>query len=246
MPLITLNILQGQETPYPAADINIVIDVIRAFTVSHIAFSRGVQEIFLVNTVAEAFALRAQVPGILLAGEIDALPIAGFDLDNSPHTMAQADVGGKSLVQKTSNGVKATLLALNAKTVMVTGLSNARTSALHARRLAQEMAAKPGQAARHCTINVIASHPEYDDDVAVADYIRGIILCSHDVSLAQAQHRIQTSRPALKFLDPAQPVFKAEDIPFCLQEAPAEFVMVVQGSQPLPKIVRQTAALSLD
>ena len=149
-------------------------------------------------------------------------------------------------MQKTSNGVKATLLALNAKTVMVTGLSNARTSALHARRLAQEMAAKPGQGARHCTINVIASHPEYDDDVAVADYIRGIILGSHDVSLAQAQHRIQTSRPALKFLDPAQPVFKAEDIPFCLQEAPAEFVMVVHVSQPLPKIVRQTAALSLD
>ena len=100
MPLITLNILQGQETPYPAADINIVIDVIRAFTVSHIAFSRGVQEIFLVNTVAEAFALRAQHPGILLAGEIDALPIPGFDLDNSPHTMAQADVGGNHWCKK--------------------------------------------------------------------------------------------------------------------------------------------------
>ncbi len=241
MPRITLNILQGQDTPYPAADINIVIDVIRAFTVSHLAFSKGVDVIYLVHTVAEALALRTRHPGMLLAGEVDALPIDGFDLDNSPHTFSLAELAGKSLVQKTTNGVKATLLALNAKTVMVTGLSNARTTALHARRLAQDLARSSGDDATTCTINVIASHPDDDDDVAVAQYIRSIVLGQNDLLLAQVQQRISSSRPAQKFLDPAQPEFKSQDIPFCLQEAAPEFVMVVQSGQPLPKIVRQVA-----
>ena len=238
---VEVRILQGQDAPYPRADINIVIDVIRAFTVSQIAFSKGVSEIFLVNTVAEAMALRAAQPGLLLAGEIDGLPIDGFDLDNSPHTFSQADLAGKSLVQKTTNGVKATLLALNADTVMVTGLSNAKTTALHARRLAQDRAAQPDRENQRCTVNVIASHPEDDDDLACAQYIRDILLGENAVRLADVQQRIHQSSPAEKFLDPAQPEYQAEDIPFCTQEVTVDFVMQVDASRALPTIVRRTA-----
>src|SRR5665647_2342174 len=109
MSTIDLRIIQGTEQGVPAADINIVIDVIRAFTVSHVAFRKGARAIFLVNTVDEAFALKAQHPDYLLAGEIAGLPIAGFDLDNSPYTVSMADVENKTLVQKTTHGVKATL-----------------------------------------------------------------------------------------------------------------------------------------
>ena len=230
---VEVRILQGQDAPYPAADINIVIDVIRAFTASHIAFSKGVQAIFLVNTVAEAMALRNAQPGLLLAGEIDGLLIDGFDLDNSPYTFSKAELAGRTLVLKTTNGVKATLLALNAPVILVTGLSNAKTTALHARQLAQSQP--------HCVINVIASHPEDDDDVAVAQYIRSIVFGDNRVALADVQHRIHTSHPAEKFLDPAQPEYQAQDIPFCTQEVTSDFVMQVDTSQPLPTILRRTA-----
>jgi 2-phosphosulfolactate phosphatase len=234
MPEIDVEIIQGSAEEYPAADVNIVIDVIRAFTVTHVAFLRGAREIFLVNTVEEAFALRKQNPGYLLAGEVEGLPITGFDLDNSPHTISQANVENKSLVQKTTNGVKATLLALGAKTVLVTGLSNARKTALHARQIAAGM--------RHCRVNIVASHPRDDDDLACAEYIRDQMLAQGAVDLAAVQSRIKNSRPAAKFYDPAQPAFKEKDMPFCVREMECGFVMQVDRSLTLPRIVKQAVS----
>ncbi len=231
MPSIEVTIIQGTASQYPRADVNIVIDVIRAFTVSHIAFLRGAKEILLVNTVGEAMALRTQNPAYKLAGEVAGLPIAGFDLDNSPHTFSLAELDGTTLVQKTTNGVKATLLALDARVTLVTGLSNAKKTSEHVRQLALA----DGGAFK---INVIASHPTYDDDLACADYIKDQILGLNSVSLAQVQSRIDTSHPAQKFFDPAQPEFKAQDLPFCTREVACDFVMQVDKSQPLPRIVK--------
>jgi 2-phosphosulfolactate phosphatase len=230
---VSLHIIQGAEGHYPAADINIVIDVIRAFTVSHLAFARGAREIFLVNTVEEAFALKAENPALLLAGEVGGLPIDGFDLDNSPHTFSLASFENKSLVQKTTNGVKATLFALNATATFVTGLSNAKKTALHARHLASRHA--------QFKVNVIASHPSHDDDLACAQYIKDQLLDLNRVSLSETQYRIKTSTPAQKFYDPAQTAFNEKDLFHCLQEVPSDFVMQVDKSQLLPRIVRVLA-----
>jgi 2-phosphosulfolactate phosphatase len=228
---LDLRIIQGSDAEYPAADINIVIDVIRAFTVSHVAFERGVREIFLVNTVAEAFALREQNPAYLLAGEVAGLPIAGFDLDNSPNTFSEAEVTNRSLVQKTSNGVKATLHALNADTILVTGLSNARVTALHAKRVAAGMG--------RCKVNIIASHAGDDDDLACAEYIRDQMLGLNVVRLEDVQTRIRSSRPAMKFFDAAQPAFNEKDLAFCTREVPGDYVMQVDKSLPLPRIIKR-------
>ena len=228
-----LNIVQGTATAYPVADINIVIDVIRAFTVSHIAFMRGAREIFLVNTVDEAFVLKAQNPEYLLAGEVAALPIAGFDLDNSPHTFSSADVDNKSLVQKTTNGVKATLLALTTlaePTVFVTGFSNARKTALHAKQLASS---RP-----NCRINIIASHPQDDDDLACAEYIQDQLLGCNSIPVEAIQSRIKGARSAQKFFDPQQPEFNEKDIAFCLREVDCDFVMQVDNNARPPRIVK--------
>jgi 2-phosphosulfolactate phosphatase len=228
-----LHIAQGTTTAYPAADINIVIDVIRAFTVSHIAFMRGVREIFLVNTVEEAFALKTQHAGYLLAGEIGALPIVGFDLDNSPHTFSTADLDGKSLVQKTTNGVKATLLALSAPTVFVTGLSNARKTALHVKQLASSIP--------NCRINIIASHPQDDDDLACAEYIQDQLVGRNSIPVEAIQNRIKNARSAKKFFDPEQPEFNEKDIAFCIREVDCDFVMQVDSNARPPRIVKQVS-----
>ena len=230
MEQLTVTIVQGTAEPYPPAEINIVIDVIRAFTVDQVAFLRGVREILLVNTVEEAFALRDRHPAYLLAGEIAGLPIAGFDLDNSPHTFSQADIADKTVVQKTSNGVKATLLALNANTILVTGLSNAKKTAQYAARLA---AGIPG-----CRVNLIASRAGDDDDLACAHYIEDQLLGVHRLALADIQTRIRASRPAQKFLDPDMPEFNQQDLAFCCQEVPCDFVMRVDTTAPLPRIVK--------
>jgi len=226
-----LRIIQGSAQPYPPADINIVIDVIRAFSVSHIAFLKGVNDIFLVNTVEEAFALRAENPSWLLAGEIGGLPIVNFDLDNSPLTFSQADISNRTLVQKTSNGVKATLLALNAETILVTGLSNARKTALYAKQLACRN--------NPCVINIIASHAGDDDDFACAEYIRDILLDLNTIIIGEIQARIKASRPAQKFFDPAQTAFDARDMEICNREIECDFVMKVDKYLSVPRIIKK-------
>ena len=228
---IKVNIIQGSEKAYPAADINIVIDVIRAFTVSHIAFLKEVREIFLVNTIEEAFILRKGNPSYLLAGEVGGLPIENFDLDNSPHTFINAAIANKSLVQKTSNGVKATLRALNAQTILVTGLSNARRTALYAKNLSATK--------NPFAINIIASHAGDDDDLACAEYIRDILLELNQLNIDSIRARIRHSRPAQKFFDTANIDFNPKDIDYCLQEIECNFVMVVDKRLVLPRIVKQ-------
>jgi 2-phosphosulfolactate phosphatase len=138
-------------------------------------------------------------------------------------------------VQKTSNGVKATLLALNADTLLVTGLANAKNSALYARRLA---AAKTA-----CTINIIASHADDDDDLACAEYIRDLVLDARAIDVEAIKRRIRESRPAQKFYDPNIPdALDARDITHCAREVACDFVMQVDKSALPPRIVTQRVA----
>ena len=228
---IKVNIIQGSEKDYPAADVNIVIDVIRAFTVSHIAFLKEVREIFLVNTIEEAFLFRRENPSYLLAGEVGGLPIENFDLDNSPHTFINAAIANKSLVQKTSNGVKAALRALNARTILITGLSNARKTALYAKQLS--VANDP------FTINIIASHAGDDDDLACAEYIRDILMGLDQINVEFIKTRIRNSRPAQKFFDATKINFNPKDMDYCMHEIECSFVMEVDKSLGVPRIVKR-------
>lgn len=229
-PAPDIRILQGADQAYPDADINIVIDVIRAFTVAHVAFLRGVQEILLVNSVEEAMALKAGDPGLLLAGEIKGLGIPGFDLDNSPYRVAQAELEGRTLVQKTTNGVKATLAALAARHVFVTGYSNAMDTARHVRHLLVRHGLR--------TVNVIASHAQDDDDLACAEYIRDQILGLHQLRPDDVVERIRRSRPAAKFLVVPAGEFEPRDLDFCVRALPSGFVMEVDPKAKVPSIRR--------
>ncbi|RHW38960.1 2-phosphosulfolactate phosphatase [Neobacillus notoginsengisoli] len=225
---MNITIHQGRTPVLPRSDVNIVIDVIRAFTVAHYAFLRGAKALILTATTDEAFLLQKKNPGYLLAGEINGLPIQGFDFDNSPAKMATANVSGRTIVQKTTNGVKAALHALDADAVFVTGFSNARKTA--------ECVGKLWSA--DATINLIASHPDGDDDLACAEYIKDILLGKEELSIKDVAERIRSCGPAEKFFDEGRPEFNAEDIEFCTKVIAGDFVMYVDSSGKFPMIVR--------
>lgn len=67
--IMPITIYQGHHHSLAPADINIVIDVIRAFTVAHFAFIGGAKEILLVRTTEEAFKLKETYPDYVLTGE---------------------------------------------------------------------------------------------------------------------------------------------------------------------------------
>ncbi|WP_088105965.1 2-phosphosulfolactate phosphatase [Halalkalibacter urbisdiaboli] len=226
---MSITIYQGNEHSLPPSDINIVIDVIRAFTVAHHAFLKGASNILLVESVEDALLLKNKHPHYLLAGEVNGLAIKGFDLDNSPERFANTNLSEKTLVQKTTNGVKATLNSLNTKQLFVTGFSNARMTANYIRKLYKDI--------ENLTIHIIASHPTGDDDLACAEFIRNILTGERDVA-SETKRRIMNSTAAKKFFDPQNLDFNREDIRLCTKELNHPFIMKVNKECKIPMIER--------
>ncbi len=222
-----ISIYQGKQS-LDNANVNIVIDVLRAFTVSDYAFQQGVKHIILAANNSQAFALRDE--NTYLSGEKNGYKITEFDYGNSPYELSQANLQHKTLVQKTTNGVAVTLDSLNATYIFVTGYSNAFTTAMHACHLDA------------CTnINIIASHPSGDEDLACAEYIKKIILNDYDdlQSLEEETvYRILNSKAASKFQDEKNKEFSILDLSLCAVKSKNNFVMKVENKQSMVTIVR--------
>lgn len=218
-----------------------MIDVIRAFTFAHYAFLGGARRILLAESEEAAFALKERYSGYMLAGERNGLYIPGFDLDNSPHHARQADLKGRTLVQKTTNGVRAALHAAGAERLYVTGFVNARVTAEHVRSEVQFEREGGG------TIQLVASHPTGDDDLACAEYIRDLLSGDWKPSdSALTRGRIRSCEAARKFYDAARPEFLKEDMELCLKERSDGFVMEVKPMQRIPMIVKVETRCTAD
>ncbi|KAB8138294.1 2-phosphosulfolactate phosphatase [Gracilibacillus oryzae] len=224
-----IQIYQGRNRIWEKADITIVIDVIRAFTVAHYAFMRGASRIFLVETVEQAFKMKKNNPGYLLAGEVNGNPVEGFEFDNSPFHIAQKQLTGETIVQRTTNGVRATLNCLDSDHLYVTGFSNARNTAEFIKKAHMEEERK---------INIVASHPSGDDDYACAEYIKQILEDTKQISPQEVETRILHSHVAKKFFDAKNTGFIREDVMCCVKELDTDFVMKVNVISEIPMIER--------
>ncbi|MFC4403643.1 2-phosphosulfolactate phosphatase [Gracilibacillus xinjiangensis] len=225
-----IQIHQGRNRNREKVNITIVIDVIRAFTVAHYAFIKGANRIYLVETVEQAFQLKNNNPDYLLAGEVNGYPIEGFDLDNSPFHIAQKDLTGNIIVQRTTNGVRATLNWLDSEHLFVTGFSNARKTAEFI---------KENHMKEDIEINIVASHPTGDDDYACAVYIKHILEENADqISIHEVKQRILTSHVAERFFDEENHEFIKEDVLYCVKELDTDFVMKVNSISEIPMIER--------
>jgi len=219
---------QGSAKLPKTTKITIIIDVIRAFTVAHYAFLQGIKRIMLAETVEQAFQIKMENPDFLLAGEVDGLPIEGFDLDNSPYHISQKSLAGKTLVQKTTNGVRATLNCLTSEHLFVTGYTNAKITA--------QFVKENFKNAKQNSVTIVASHPSGDDDLACAEYIKSI-LDGDRISAKKVIERIKHSHAAKKFYE-KNASFLREDIDLCAKELDTDFVMKVNKNDEMPMIER--------
>lgn len=221
-PDIEIRLAQGHDPELLEDALSIAIDVIRAFTMSHCAFLSGAEQVFLYRTVEDARAAKAANPGYVLAGERKSKKIEGFDIQNSPAEVSAMDLQGKSIILTTTNGVPAALNAMRVGRVLVTGFSNARSTAHYVR---EEVLA--GRVKR---INIVGSHPTGEEDMHCARFIESMIRGQEDADgVAQMRDHILAASAAQKFLDPEQPEFIKEDLDFCIRENPSDFVMEITG-----------------
>ena len=107
----------------------VVVDALRAFTTAAYALASGAREIRLVAGVDEAVALGRSIPGALVMGEEHGRRPDGFDLSNSPVAVAQADVDGRVLVQRTSAGTQGVVAAVDAERLFAASLVCASATA---------------------------------------------------------------------------------------------------------------------
>lgn len=91
----------------------VVIDVMRAFTTAAWAFHRGADKIVLAADQGEALRIKASHPGWLALK--DGAPASGFDLVNSPGRIREADLAGRTVVQKTTAGTVGALAVVEAE-----------------------------------------------------------------------------------------------------------------------------------
>ena len=166
-----------------AKGVVIVIDVIRAFSVAGYAFAGGARGLWLVRTVEEALALREHEPGALLAGKVGGRLIPGFDLNNSPVCVAQADVHGRLLIQRTGAGTQGAVDAVNASYILPCALTNARATANYATTLAT-----PTEASIALLPTGMTSDFTYgNEDVVCADYVEALLQGRANVGEALAK-----------------------------------------------------------
>ena len=175
-----------------ARGVVLVIDVLRAFTVSAYALAGGARELLLVRGVEEALTLRDEAhPDALLAGEVGGRLIPGFDLNNSPARMQSADVRDRLIIQRTGAGTQGAVNARHASRLLVASLVNARATAAYAAQLAAEVGADQ--------ITLTPTAGPFEDggrqtieDEACADYLEALLTGrdDRDAVLAHTIERI--------------------------------------------------------
>ncbi len=106
----------------------VVVDVLRAFTTAAYALASGASAIWLVGGVDEALGLGRELNALVMGEEHGCRP-AGFDLSNSPVAVAQADVAGRELVQRTSAGTQGVIAATGAARLFAASLVCASATA---------------------------------------------------------------------------------------------------------------------
>ena len=198
----------------------VVIDVLRAFTSACYAFDAGAQEIYLVYDIDEALALRERLPGSLVMGEEGGRAIDGFDYDNSPAEFLDADLSGRRLIQRTSNGVQGVVRATQADAILPASFVCAGATAELLRARSPER-----------VTFVVTGWEDGEEDVACADYIEALLRGSaQDLAPDPAPYldRVRTSWNGRRFLDPAIDFLPAGDLPLATDLDRFDFALEVR------------------
>lgn len=113
----------------------VVIDVIRATSTIVAALAHNADGVQAVASLDEAFALKAQNPNALLAGERGGQALPGFDLGNSPEDFTAQRVMGRRIILTTTNGTQALAACQGARAVMTASFLNLDAAAARLREI---------------------------------------------------------------------------------------------------------------
>lgn len=190
----------------------VVIDVLRAFSVTSAALECGVRNIYLLSTPEEAFSARMDIEQSVIAGELDGIKVQGFDHGNSPTEIINSKLKGKNLILRTTNGVMTVSNVIKKGEVLCASFRNALNTVKYIKgKLSQDS----------IDIELIATDRKgSDEDLACAEMIAEMIKSDSQVTPDQYLVRAQNSQNAHKYHDLAQPNFLMSDLMYCSELDP--------------------------
>ena len=208
----------GVEGAREARGVVVVIDVLRAFTVSAYALAGGASEVVYVAEVEEAIRVAEAIPGALLSAEVDGLPVAGVAISNSPTMIAAADLEGRTLVQRSSAGVQALLAAVEADALLGGALVVAGATVRRIAELEPEL------------VTLVASRPDHPEDTACAAYLAGL-LGGGRPDLASLLAPLRASDRYAELAAGRWPGFPASDLELALATDRFDFPLAVETGE---------------
>ena len=190
-----------------------IVDVLRASTSVATALGNGARTVIPVEGADEVImrAREFERSEIRLAGEQKMLPIAGFDLGNSPQDFTREAVEGKTILITTTNGTRALLGVQGARDIVIASYVNF-TAVLTLMKVA---------ASSNTDIAIICAGEEgsftLEDAACAGRYVRAIPKRSDSVSVNDAAAASVLIEK--KYGDNIAKVFKESSHGQALQEA---------------------------
>ncbi|MEW1722294.1 2-phosphosulfolactate phosphatase [Streptomyces sp. NPDC093109] len=194
----------------------VVVDVMRAFTVAAWAFGRGAEKIVLAGSLDEALALKARHPDWVALK--DGPPAPGFDAVNSPGLLRSLDLGGRTVVQKTTAGTVGALAVKDAPLVLCASFAVAEATAAVLR-------ARDGGSGS-VTYVVTGEDGQADEDLACAQYIDRLVTEETGTNAADFVRRAAESRAAGELTEGVRQGVHPDDVALCLEVDRFPFAMV--------------------
>ncbi|MFI1226731.1 MULTISPECIES: 2-phosphosulfolactate phosphatase [unclassified Streptomyces] len=203
-----------------APSVAVVVDVMRAYTVAAWAFEQGAERIVLAESPDEALALKARHPEWLALK--DGPPAPGFDAVNSPGLLRSVDLGGRTVVQKTTAGTVGALAVKEASLVLCAGFVVAEATA----RLLRT------RACDSVTFVVTGEDGRADEDLACAQYIARRA-AGAETDAASFLRRAAASRAAGELARGVRQGVHPDDVELCLELDRFPFAMAATAEDSL-------------
>ncbi|WP_329381335.1 2-phosphosulfolactate phosphatase [Streptomyces sp. NBC_01351] len=207
-----------------APSVAVVVDVMRAFTVAAWAFAQGAEKIVLAESLDKALALKTRHPDWVALK--DGPPAPGFDAVNSPALLRSVDLGGRTVVQKTTAGTVGALAVKEASLVLCAGFVVAEATARLLRTRQSDSV----------TFVVTGEDGQADEDLACAQYIalRATEAAgAAGTDAAEFVRRAAGSRAAAELAQGVRQGAHPDDVALCLEVDRFPFAMVATSEGPL-------------
>jgi 2-phosphosulfolactate phosphatase len=209
-----------------ASGVAVVIDVFRAFSCAPLFFHYGARKVILEPDPAKAIAIKNQDPEIILAGEVDEIPIEGGDVGNSPSEIlakGNAFFRDRVVVHRTTAGVTGTAAAIEKADEVLLG------SFVMAGAIARYIISTQP---RRVTLIAMGSRAKEKapEDEACADCIEGL-LTGKSYDPVAALKAVLFQPTAQKFIQGTKPYLPREDPTFCLQRDLFDFVLIANKTE---------------